>query len=611
MLGLTPKKIVTDESYKDMIFKIPIYQRLFEWDEEKIEQLLNDLYSSFSKNADEPYYIGMLTSTRNDNNLVDGQQRFTVMILIAIIMRDHFSEWKKFLLVDDTSSRLYFSARLNDNKYLNNIIKNKKNEEKLINQKMQKGLLCIQEWILEKNKDTEFNIQKFAKFTFEKTTFFISFLPSKYTSKELNKYFESMNSTGRNLESHEIKKIDCLKGLGNKTILSKENATKIWNIVCQMDKLIIRKKKNNAKTETDEELHKKFESAIRELINNNVSTACNYLNEFQADKSENNSLSILDIKQSQQKPQKHNRSSSYHSMLSFSEFLLQILFIQLGGKQSKIAINDFFDVQKLLETFKRYTNKWNENDWFNYFVNLLKYRLILDYYVISIPNDEDGQFDLEFSSDSDEKSKLKQYQAMLYAGSSSKSFYLWLNPYLEHINDGLSKNNSFDCLELLNLLKTEDNKRNLLPSLDALTYQNAPIYWFRRLDYYLWEKNLDMGNKKDLLIDRYRFRRGGRSIEHLYPQNASEQVITWNDKQNIHKFGNLALISSNFNSTQSNDSVIVKFARVKHQIERGVLESIKLYKIYLASNKDDKNWSEQKMLKHEKEMYTMLSDTYK
>lgn len=611
MLGLTPKKIVTDESYKDMIFKIPIYQRLFEWDEEKIEQLLNDLYSSFSKNADEPYYIGMLTSTRNDNNLVDGQQRFTVMILIAIIMRDHFSEWKKFLLVDDTSPRLYFSARLNDNKYLNNIIKNKKNEEKLINQKMQKGLLCIQEWILEKNKDTEFNIQKFAKFTFEKTTFFISFLPSKYTGKELNKYFESMNSTGRNLESHEIKKIDCLKGLGNKTILSKENATKIWNIVCQMDKLIIRKKKNNAKTETDEELHKKFESAIRELINNNVSTACNYLNEFQADKSENNSLSILDIKQSQQKPQKHNRSSSYHSMLSFSEFLLQILFIQLGGKQSKIAINDFFDVQKLLETFKQYTNKWNENDWFNYFVNLLKYRLILDYYVISIPNDEDGQFDLEFSSDSDEKSKLKQYQAMLYAGSSSKSFYLWLNPYLEHINDGLSKNNSFDCLELLNLLKTEDNKRNLLPSLDALTYQNAPIYWFRRLDYYLWEKNLDMGNKKDPLIDRYRFRRGGRSIEHLYPQNASEQVITWNDKQNIHKFGNLALISSNFNSTQSNDSVIVKFARVKHQIERGLLESIKLYKMYLASNKDDKNWSEQKMLKHEKEMYTILSDTYK
>ena len=66
MLGLTPKKIVTDESYKDMIFKIPIYQRLFEWDEEKIEQLLNDLYSSFSKNADEPYYIGMLTSTSKD-----------------------------------------------------------------------------------------------------------------------------------------------------------------------------------------------------------------------------------------------------------------------------------------------------------------------------------------------------------------------------------------------------------------------------------------------------------------------------------------------------------------------------------------------------------------
>ena len=83
MEGLTPELVC--RNYSNKRYQIPIYQRLFEWDQEKIEQLLNDLYISYKKDETEPYYVGMLTSTidgedlAEGNNLVDGQQRFTVI----------------------------------------------------------------------------------------------------------------------------------------------------------------------------------------------------------------------------------------------------------------------------------------------------------------------------------------------------------------------------------------------------------------------------------------------------------------------------------------------------------------------------------------------------
>ena len=50
MNGFTPKTIALECK----IFSIPIYQRLFEWDSEKIEQLLSDLLSSYQKSKDAP-----------------------------------------------------------------------------------------------------------------------------------------------------------------------------------------------------------------------------------------------------------------------------------------------------------------------------------------------------------------------------------------------------------------------------------------------------------------------------------------------------------------------------------------------------------------------------
>ena len=625
MEGLTPELVC--RKYSNKRYQIPIYQRLFEWDQEKIEQLLNDLYISYKKDETEPYYVGMLTSTidgedlAEGNNLVDGQQRFTVMTLIGLVMRTYCKEWEDFIKISSEQARLFFAARPDDQAYLEYKILNKgERAEIIVNKKMERGEEYIKAWLDSKDEETQ---KKFSQFVFQKLTFFISELPKNYKGRDLNKYFESMNSTGRNLENHEIQKIKSLSKI-NVDLLKKEVATKIWNVVSQMDKQLIRIKKNKNEAEDVKEVHDRFEKAIEACYLEDISEVLGLLNAYSKDSDEtmsdagdNDSL-ILNIPMSNKKPEKHLRSGSYHGMLSFSEFLLQVLYIQLGYSNNNdlddLTINDFFDVQQLLKTFSDYTEKWNDSNWVLYFRNLLKYRLLFDYYVIRIPNEEDGPFKLEFSDSNENNSneKLRQYQAMLYAGSSSKSFYLWLNPFLSELEKWYRNNQKPSSKELVKYLKENDNNRHKpMPSVDEFSYTKSPLYWFRRLDYYLWEDNLKNHDERFDLINAFRFRRGGRSIEHLHPQDDSKfkQDEQW-DKEEKDRFGNLCLISSSFNSTQSNDSLGVKIARVEDQIKKKQLESIKLYVMYKAYLANNSNWSKIIMEEHEKHMYQILTNSF-
>lgn len=69
------------------------------------------------------------------------------------------------------------------------------------------------------------------------------------------------------------------------------------------------------------------------------------------------------------------------------------------------------------------------------------------------------------------------------------------------------------------------------------------------------------------------------------------------------------MISSSFNSTQSNDYVGVKFARVEKQVNNNDLESLKMYLMYLQSKKE--GWTLYKKNNHQIEMYKLLEDSYK
>lgn len=79
-------------------YRIPEYQRPYVWDDEQILELLDDVMQAEEKNPDSEYFLGslVLKKTVNENDsttyeefdLLDGQQRLTTLFLITAVIRD-------------------------------------------------------------------------------------------------------------------------------------------------------------------------------------------------------------------------------------------------------------------------------------------------------------------------------------------------------------------------------------------------------------------------------------------------------------------------------------------------------------------------------------------
>lgn len=131
----TPKLIAED--INNYCFNIPLYQRLFAWGEGQVEGLLLDLKEHFeSTDGNAPYYLGMLSCIGRGSvyDLIDGQQRFTVMTLLGIVLRQYDDRWNDFL---NGGKRLNFIARPKDQEYLLSAIAGLTISEEETNEKME------------------------------------------------------------------------------------------------------------------------------------------------------------------------------------------------------------------------------------------------------------------------------------------------------------------------------------------------------------------------------------------------------------------------------------------------------------------------------------------
>lgn len=606
----TPSKVALSAE----TFHIPLYQRLFEWDKEQITTLLEDLYSSYSHHLEDeqPYYVGMLTALDNKGKeLVDGQQRFTVITLMGIVMREFYPEWNKFLKKDNIC-RLDFKARPNDQEYLSSQID--KREPKYINTKMKRGLSTIENYIASLKEGHRI---PFCEYVFRNLTFFISELPKDYHGRQLNTYFEAMNATGKNLENHEILKVDIIHNIqGDKTLF-----TRVWNMVADMDKPLIRKKTLNREKEDVESFRNRYMNAFYLFDNSDI---VNVLGNQDKDTSILNDLyktsdsyapsefpAISEIAPSQEKPKRAYRSEGYRSMLRFTNFLLQVLWIRLpDDKRNEIEVNVFFDNNNLLETFKNYASGIDGEQ---FIISLLKYRLLYDYYLIRISNErEDYYLEMGDSEEDDNaRLKLKQFESLLYVYSSDKSYYLWFSPMMEH----LMKNRLETSGNLLNKLKKIDNliHDNHAPDISELTYQRIDRYWFWRLDYYIWEDRDALFAEGGLfhnfeqykpLVDSYILRRN-RSVEHVSPQHPEGHKPL----ERLHEFGNLVMISSGLNTSLSNSEYAEKRGHVEACMANGLLiESLAM--ILLYKQHGDDIWTDEDIKNRTTNMYEIIIKSF-
>lgn len=610
---------------RDIRFRIPLYQRLFEWSTEEIKQLLDDLRDSYKNSPNEPYYIGMLTvHTRNDRwDLVDGQQRFTVMTLISIALG-----WRDFYQIGH-ELRLTFFGREEDEEFIKRQCGLLKDcGDGYENTKMKAGIEFVKGYFDKIESQQEKSL--FENYVKERLTFFITNLPDKYTLVDLNKYFESMNSAGRALENYEILKVKLLRQMDSE----KEEYTRLWNLVSNMNEPLIKSIKKRNQNESYDKIRARYRESIRISEKSSIdfferdmeNRLLNDIYKSEERKDEENIPCIGSIEEKNAVPKPRELNFAETGLFSFPLFLLLVLYQTLpkmnersGDNNRNVQVAEFFKVGNLLDTFERNKGNFDVKVFLN---NLVHYRLILDYFFIHLSEDS---YEIDFYGASSEnkgeelssrspKAKLIHFQSMLYVSSTPVTYYRWLMPAFDFIDEQLKINDNVDVIKFVNFLKDKDNSIHPMPSADSLNYHDIDRYWFWRLDYYLWE-NSELYFKNDvearIVADHYVFKRN-RSIEHVAPQHPiGESTLQWDDsnKEFLDCFGNLAMISSGQNSLLLNKPYKEKQGHVKDFIcgnRSDSIESLKMLKIYQVEN-----WNEEEIKKHQQEMMDILEKSYR
>ena len=544
-------------------FRVPIYQRLFVWEHDQIYQLLTDLHTSLhGEKPDEPYYVGVITVKARENGeweVVDGQQRITFLTLLGCELG-----WKDFVFTENNEDdlRIAYTGREQDQADIQSYFESK-SFQSIINQNFIAFHNAFEEFkskfLVTDGKINQNSIEQYSDFVRTHCQFLVNQLPDNYGPFELNLYFEKMNSTGKQLTP-----VECIKGKYFPQYASK------WNACMDFDKAL--SLPNDAATDPSTGEYR-----------NSLFTLQGFLED----------PSICE------KPKNDDSGKLYSDRLVlFPEVLLLHVLKIVTDRDISL------DKSKIIETFNL-AEDFNRNAFIE---ELVAYRHWLDENIIYLKNDNGTyyyhfRFEDETNAEPNEKiqnEKIRQLQSMLYVSSQDSQEWV-LNAY---------KNTKQGKMNLFDFLKQQIHSKSL-PDVLLMKYHAIDRYWFWKLDYILWEQfvfdrkkfNLDFSEEEAQAIEHYEFRQN-RSIEHLHPQTDGGQA-EWDKIK--HCFGNLAMISSSFNSLQHNESIGVKFARLRDtQIPERRLESIKMLLMFKIAGGEEKGWTPEMAIQHGKEMLQIL-----
>ncbi len=588
--AITPKTIV--ETQKKL--SIPIYQRLFVWGNEQIDNLLNDLWNSQQTNKH--YYLGVITVHENDNSqweIVDGQQRLTFLTLLAsVLMKQNLDEnnnWNKFLLPDN-ALRLFFHGRSEDR---HDIAKYLSGEQTVFTNRS--FVRFVERFDFFANGKNIEDLKKFSEYCFVHIAFLVNELPNAYGAEELNLYFEKMNSTGRQLSPIEVVKGKWFSQYADR-----------WNACMNFDEIF---KKQTNKGNSYETIKDKKTLSLSDVIEESLE--------------QNNNSQV-------------NNNNIIKNHLVMRDDILALHVLKLIAQKNNLQFNVSLDRSKLITTFNNFFINYDFNKE-EFIEEFEKYRIWLDQNIIFL-KDNDGEYEYAFRSDPSETDNIlnndfasqlfRQFQSMLFVSSSDAQEWV-LKAYITKMNN-TDLTLTYDDLRKIDASLHSDNSLNE----DYMRYPYISRYYFWKLDYLLWEiykykqekddaiplwLQIDLDNNllqkiknydKQKKIINYTFK-PNRSIEHLHPQSKGDSNWGTRDQAdaNMHRFGNLALISTPSNSAQSDDGIGTKFGRVRDWLNSNKnLESIKMLIMFSLCDGDESKWTTEIASEHAEKMIEILKN---
>ncbi len=615
-------------------FSIPSYQRPYVWTQVEISKLLTDFYKSFKSNPKQSYFVGtILTKKKGDDlDLIDGQQRFTTLWMIAYVFKKVGIKSDLSLFLEDSNKnlRLGFEIRKEVGRYLGQLLGHDNLGLEITSYEIEKlpylkdvaeGLATIENIIEQFDKS---DLPAFGNYIYQKIRFVKNETP---THTDLNKLFSTINSSGVQLEQSDIVKSNLLKIIG----ADKVKYSKIWEACQNMNNFFERNVRavfpESNWTEIDLSEYEKFDPAVFKYKIDVKSEPPG--NQFSID-------SILDHNKTLYKPNgrdngdKESEEVYCRSVISFSQLLLHTYRLHLYNE----GLNDFagtFHVNRLIEVFCEMEKRNDAEEVKRFFRLLWDVRFVFDKYVIKWISDLDQKTEhLElvninrnaetyYTRTNFEPSGSLMLQSILYfTGDYLRQF--WLTPFLGFLLYKKEANAKANDEEILKALEQIDNqlsccetmtdkdasfqllRKDLECTFDIAAYLNKPNgtsfhhYWFQKLEYVLWK---NWSNTSDPKFKAYRIT-SRNSIEHIYPQHPKISPPIDNDM--LHSFGNLVLLNVSQNSEYSNKEVNVKQKEFENKT---VYDTLKSYFIF-----NNASWKEGVIENHKETMIKYIINHY-
>ena len=650
---------------------IPMYQRNYAWGEKEIDQLILDI-QDYQKQTDQlnqgqtqenkKYYIGTLVVFERSNStyeIIDGQQRFTTLTLLAICLKRLSKEEKIVLDMSwfnqfnlDFHSRpkssLTFQALLRGD-HLQHLKSSEYNAD------LVQGFELLQRAIQKIIKQGDLSV--FCKYLFENVVITQVLVPK---DTDLNHYFEVMNNRGEQLEKHEILKarlmsvLNQIKDEADKTS-SMTLFTSIWNATANMERYV---QYGFSTTQRDVIFGKDWGDFVPENASSLLEIFSKNVESQEQTNSENNFQSISEMlkkvpERIRNKDTKEEKPERFNSIINFPNFLLQVLQIWLSQmkRNEKVALDD----KQLIDQFEKYIllkgqgNQEHERVIKNvkgFMFTLLKCKFIFDQYIVkrdySTDHDDwsikklkryenSGSYVNTLDGDSSEiNQKILLLMTAFHVSTPTLSYKYWLNGALYWLYQNKDKSvsdyfNAFQHLARKFIFQRYLNEKQI--DYFDLIYGNQKIddfkidqsklsfgniennFVFNYLDFLIYcnaeKRNLD--DRYDV-IKKFKFTQRS-SVEHFYAQQI-EGERDESDHENLHRFGNLCLISSSKNSSIGNRLPSAKRDYFMPEIRKGKIDTLKLY-LMIQTLEEEKVWKKEQILDHEKKMLDLFESDYK
>jgi len=653
--AFTIKALLSDVSQ----YLVPMYQRNYAWGEGEINQLVQDVldYQQKDRASNNPktYYIGTLVVYgRNDGRfeVIDGQQRFTTLSLLAIWLKNNRDSANAGPNMDwYRSINLSFESRKVSRDTFASLfqgVQPHKLRDKMFNNDLVNGYELIGKAL---NQIVGDKLAEFCDYFFEHVQITRIKVPA---DTDLNHYFEVMNNRGEQLEKHEIIKaqlMSVLNDIGNQQDRDRSLKTLslVWDACANMERYV-------QYGFTPQQRHRLFgEHDWGQFTVANFSELAELLTPTteQNTAGETASLSLAEIIKKPAAPKNNDKeddpdtaSERFNSIINFSNFLLQVL---RAWSKADVPLDD----KQLVDEFQARVIKADEPvDAAKGFVfALLKCKYLFDQFIIKrefaqgsdgwslkrlhwyskesvsyINSFNDGNVDSEDGFDGSNR-RILMLLAAFHVSTPTLVYKHWLNGALHYLFDALEPGqpvNSGDYLRHLEGLARQFVFKRFLADGESESYyrmiygtdagarglRDIPAslpseklrfgaiennFVFNYLDYLLWLQ----GKDSDPVVKEFEFTFRS-SVEHFSPQHPMDGYKKLDDSS-LHSFGNLCLISHSKNSRLSNLQPSAKQEHFSVNIDKKQIDSLKLYAM-LNLRKSKNAWWADEIVEHEEDM---------